>query len=231
MPQSYQVKQQCEPSYSTRLQTNMTAAPQAAVYSNIPPPTSSIVPPLHSMTSPAPEKFAQVQSAKPYAKTNYQDPNLMYSNLQVNAGPPRGVVKNSDGLIYSNIIHPPPTERNERHNLYSNLNMVQQGNMYANGEELPLPPPPLDLTAPTMFGTGDYVQCNVNTSFPPPPEDLPPPPSPVSSSYSELRRATDTGYPIGQDYQPYTMGSQVYIFFLDICIVCIFNFILDFLYL
>lgn len=89
-------------------------------------------------------------------------------------------------------------------------------------EELPLPPPPLDLTAPTIFGTGDYVQCNVNTSFPPPPEDLPPPPSPVSSSYSELRRATDTGYPIGQDYQPYTMGSQVklilffYSFFLYI---------------
>lgn len=212
VPQSYQVKQQCEPSYSTRLQTNATAAPQAAVYSNIPPPTSSMVPQLHSMINSAPEKFAQVQSAKPYVKNNYQDPNLMYSNLQVNAGPPRGVIKNSDGLIYSNIIHPPPTERNDRHNLYSNLNIVQQvpqGNVYANGgEEFPLPPPPLDLTAPAMFGTGDYVQCNVNTSFPPPPEDLPPPPSPVSSSYSELRRATDTGYPIGQDYQPYTMGSQ-----------------------
>lgn len=77
------------------------------------------------------------------------------------------------------------------------------------GDDLPPPPPPLDLTQAGL-GTADYVQCNVNTSFPPPPEDLPPPPSPVSSSYSELRRATDTGYPpMGQDYGGYTMGSQV----------------------
>lgn len=74
-----------------------------------------------------------------------------------------------------------------------------------SAEDLPPPPPPLELNAPLA----DYVQCNVNTSFPPPPEDLPPPPSPVSSSYSELRRATDTGYPVGQDYGAYTLGSQV----------------------
>lgn len=51
------------------------------------------------------------------------------------------------------------------------------------------PPPPLD-TMPTsslplslVAADGDYHQASE--------DDLPPPPSPVSSSYSELRRATD----------------------------------------
>lgn len=55
----------------------------------------------------------------------------------------------------------------------------------------------------------DYAPCTVNTNLPPPPDDFPPPPSPVSSSYSELRRATD---PIEQDgtgvYGGYGLGSQ-----------------------
>lgn len=117
-------------------------------------------------------------------------------------------------------MHPPPNTRDRgQQNLYSNLSMAQpqvQSRIYANGDDLPPPPPPLDLTQPLevntpgLIGSGDYAQCTVNpANFPPPPEDLPPPPSPVSSSYSELRRATDTGYPIGGEYAPYTMGSQV----------------------
>lgn len=44
-----------------------------------------------------------------------------------------------------------------------------------------LPPPP---------DPSEYLSCMPSNSFPSPPEELPPPPSPVSSSYSELRRAT-----------------------------------------
>lgn len=57
-------------------------------------------------------------------------------------------------------------------------------------DDLPPPPPK----------PSDY------NDFPPPPADLPPPPSPVSSSYSELRRATHH-YP--PDYGTYTPYSQV----------------------
>lgn len=68
-------------------------------------------------------------------------------------------------------------------------------------DDLPPPPPPLDMSS----GLADYAPCTVNTNLPPPPDDLLPPPSPVSSSYSELRRATQSG----PDYHNYSMGSQV----------------------
>ena len=45
------------------------------------------------------------------------------------------------------------------------------------------------------------------SDFPPPPTDLPPPPSPVSSSYSELRRATNLNSM--PDYATYAPSSQV----------------------
>lgn len=86
-------------------------------------------------------------------------------------------------------------------------------------EELPPPPPPPADSLDSQFGGG----------LPPPPDDLPPPPSsPVSSSYSELRRATDLrphaapAQPPPQSqvqsqaqggfypqYNPYVAGSQV----------------------
>lgn len=44
------------------------------------------------------------------------------------------------------------------------------------------------------------------SDFPPPPADFPPPPSPVSSSYSELRRATNSN----PDYATYAPSSQVF---------------------
>jgi len=63
-----------------------------------------------------------------------------------------------------------------------------------------LPPPPPE---PAEYSN----QCPA-PNFPPPPDDLPPPPSPVSSSYSELRRAT-----YQPNYQPeygtYGPSSQV----------------------
>ncbi|KAF2879958.1 hypothetical protein ILUMI_26213 [Ignelater luminosus] len=122
---------------------------------------------------------------KAYAKP---DQHVMYSNIQV------GQVRNNDGLIYSNLVHPPRDV-----NVYSNLPPAGSG-VYANGDDLPPPPPPPELTA----SAGDYAPCTVNTNLPPPPDDLPPPPSPVSSSYSELRRATLPG----QDYPNYGIGSQ-----------------------
>ncbi|CAG2059405.1 unnamed protein product, partial [Timema podura] len=63
-------------------------------------------------------------------------------------------------------------------------------------EDLPPPPPE----------PSDYNQCSA-PDFPPPPDDLPPPPSPVSSSYSELRRATYHSH-YQPDYGTYGPSSQ-----------------------
>lgn len=59
-----------------------------------------------------------------------------------------------------------------------------------------LPPPPLEIPAPLNLLHNDYQ---------PNEDDLPPPPSPVSSSYSELRRATDNTYPTMPNY---SLSSQ-----------------------
>lgn len=71
-------------------------------------------------------------------------------------------------------------------------------------DDLPPPPEP-----------SEYVSCVPGNSFPPPPEELPPPPSPVSSSYSELRRATyqtdfpSSNYP-ADIYGPSSQSSSTY---------------------
>lgn len=115
---------------------------------------------------------------------------VTYSNVHV------GGQRNQDGLIYSNLMHPP-----REGNVYSNLpSSAAYGNGEFYPEDLPPPPPPLDMSS----GLADYAPCTVNTNLPPPPDDLLPPPSPVSSSYSELRRATQPG----QDFHNYSMGSQ-----------------------
>lgn len=63
-----------------------------------------------------------------------------------------------------------------------------------------MPPPPLDIAATLNLVDNEY---HTQTSE----EDLPPPPSPVSSSYSELRRATDnTSYPSMPSY-PMSQGN------------------------
>ncbi|EFA05566.2 lipoma-preferred partner homolog isoform X1 [Tribolium castaneum] len=167
IPQSYPLKQPLEPSYSSRLQTSQ-------LYSNLPPQNTYA-------NLPRPQIKTTNLTPKPYTKPDH----VTYSNIQV------GQSRNADGLIYSNLVHPP-----REGNVYSN---VSQG-AYANGEDLPPPPPPLDLTA----NLGEYAPCTINTNLPPPPEDLLPPPSPVSSSYSELRRATQPG---AQEFN-YSLGSQ-----------------------
>ncbi|KAK7867242.1 hypothetical protein R5R35_000234 [Gryllus longicercus] len=88
--------------------------------------------------------------------------------------------------MYSNI----GARGSEVENTYSNVGAFGEN----NGALDDLPPPPLEPV--------DYGQC-CQSNFPPPPEDLPPPPSPVSSSYSELRRAT-----YQQDYGLLGRSSQ-----------------------
>lgn len=160
-------------------------------YSNLPNlrtqhgslPRSSPIPAPVSVT-PIPPMSSNLV---PKGYNRKPDQHVTYSNVQVG--------NRNDGLIYSNLRRPPP-----ENTVYSNL--PHTNNLYSNAgaDDLPPPPPPpVDTT-----GLADYGSCSMNISFPPPPEVLPPPPSPVSSSYSELRRATQPN----QDYNSYGIGSQ-----------------------
>ncbi|XP_043278757.1 thyroid receptor-interacting protein 6 [Venturia canescens] len=120
--------------------------------------------------------------------------NAVYSNVEPT--PPilqPALVNNGKDLIYSNIQWNRKSE-----NTYSNIPATD------NNEDLPPPPEPAEYT----------VGVTGNT-FPPPPEELPPPPSPVSSSYSELRRATyqsddlSKSYP-SDIYGPDSQSSSTY---------------------
>ncbi|XP_030747503.1 thyroid receptor-interacting protein 6-like [Sitophilus oryzae] len=228
IPQSYPLKKNVEPSYSSRIQSNQ-------FYSNLPPnnhshysntatlnssnklnlhnsnyanlprtiddqaeysrsvsalsnnslPRSSVSYGTGYATKNTSSVSTLNSTPKPY-DGNKSD--VAYSNIQIQPS------RNRDGLIYSNLAHPSSDRA-----VYSNL--PQDGVTYSNGDDFPPPPPPLDLSS----GLGDYAPCTVNTNLPPPPDDLLPPPSPVSSSYSELRRATQPG----SDFHNYSMGSQV----------------------
>ncbi|KAL3270782.1 hypothetical protein HHI36_021306 [Cryptolaemus montrouzieri] len=214
IPQSYPLKHSVEPSYSSRLSTN------SAVYSNLSNDSDISHTYVNSRRLSANQGIPQQQryqntyanlprdderytpqyvgsspSPRPAVGQrgygNKQD-HVTYSNVHV------GNRGNPEALIYSNLMHPPRGGGS----VYGNLSSGPPPPPYGNGgaEDLPPPPPPLDITA----NLGDYQPCTVNTNLPPPPEDLIPPPSPVSSSYSELRRATRPG----QDYNTYGMGSQ-----------------------
>ncbi|XP_049824767.1 thyroid receptor-interacting protein 6 isoform X2 [Aethina tumida] len=204
IPQSYPLKQTVEPSYSSRLQS-------AQVYSNVPPQS-------HYSNAPLGPKYQDSNYANFNQYSNlpraYNQNATLPSGAVLSAGnkrttpinmAPKGYAKpsevtysnvqtqrNQDGLIYSNLIHPP-----REPNVYSNM-PPPPVNSYSN-DDLPPPPPPLDLCS----NMAEYSPCSVNTNLPPPPDDLMPPPSPVSSSYSELRRATQPE----QDFHNYG-GSQ-----------------------
>ncbi|KAG5869343.1 hypothetical protein JTB14_022591 [Gonioctena quinquepunctata] len=127
----------------------------------------------------------QNHDSKSYSKPDH----VTYSNIQS-----MEQSRNPDALVYSNLVHP----RSDRSNVYCNL--PSKNSSYANMDDLPPPPPPLDMSS----NMADYAPCTVSMTLPPPPEDLLPPPSPVSSSYSELRRATQSE----QDFHNYGLGSQ-----------------------
>lgn len=197
VPYSHSVKQAAEPLYSSRL----PSANSSLLYSNVPTPSHT-----HSFSNSSTLPIGQRGNYSMYANvsnlrtspnnlnetstipisSNFvpkaytkPDQHVLYSNIQV-------APRSNEPLIYNNLPH------STRETVYSNI----PGDVYTNGtDDLPPPPPPLEVM-------NDYAPCTVNTNLPPPPEDLPPPPSPVSSSYSELRRAT-----LPEDYPNY-LGSQ-----------------------
>ncbi|XP_022902717.1 thyroid receptor-interacting protein 6 isoform X2 [Onthophagus taurus] len=160
--------------------------PGSGQYSNLPPPPPPITP-AQSQTgsvSGSVRGSPQTVSTSGFGNTNFvpkgynkKPEQVTYSNVQV------GGFRGGERSIYSNV-----------QGVYNNV-----GSLYANGEDLPPPPPPVQPS-----NLPEYTPCTVNTNFPPPPDDFPPPPSPVSSSYSELRRATQPS----QDYNNYGMGSS-----------------------
>uniref|UniRef100_A0A1B6DVF7 LIM zinc-binding domain-containing protein n=2 Tax=Hemiptera TaxID=7524 RepID=A0A1B6DVF7_9HEMI len=106
--------------------------------------------------------------------------SVTYSNIEPYKPEQARYRKADSQALYSNISNNPT---------YSNIGT------YANiVDDLPPPPP-----EPVEYG-----------DFPPPPADLPPPPSPVSSSYSELRRATHHYQPEYGTYAPSSQGSLTY---------------------
>lgn len=115
-----------------------------------------------------------------YLYSNVPPMKMNYQNTDYNKPyrPPANV-RSGDTRLYSNVLPPGGTNH-----VYSNVGLYGSN----PNEELP-PPPPQDMQSGGGGGPGSgYIECN------PAIEDMPPPPSPVSSSYSELRRATDTGY-------------------------------------
>lgn len=190
VPQSYSVKQTVEPSFSSRLQSSSSNP-----YYNLPPSNPSAVPFNTYSNVATPDsslQYTNVWPSSPSSVSSIPRSNLsISSNSSVQNLVPKAYSKPEQHVTYSNIQTSPQT-RNRDGLIYTNL--IHPSPVYTNGEDLPPPPPPLE-----------YTPCTVNTNFPPPPDELPPPPSPVSSSYSELRRATQPN----QDFSSYGMGSQV----------------------
>ncbi|XP_055383928.1 paxillin-B-like isoform X2 [Condylostylus longicornis] len=106
--------------------------------------------------------------------------------------------QNDQDIVYSNIMH--------SSNPLGKYNVHGEKNIYTNIQYNPdLPPPPIktsndngrpsisNLSTPSEMSSGleYYNQQQQNSSISGIEEEFPLPPSPVSSSYSELRRATD----------------------------------------
>ncbi|KAK2705500.1 lipoma-preferred partner homolog isoform X2 [Artemia franciscana] len=114
---------------------------------------------------------------------------------------------------YSNVVFPPPPPPPAypgTQNTYSNINNYNAvGDIRAtDGVDEDLPPPP------PLPDQGTYTSDSSVNFPPPPPEEFMSPPSPVSSSYSELRKATGQGLspkfppPYGAGYVTYQAPSD-----------------------
>ncbi|XP_055857914.1 lipoma-preferred partner homolog isoform X3 [Episyrphus balteatus] len=104
--------------------------------------------------------------------------------------------KENDPLnVYSNINHKQQAQAfgavagNDNLTTATNNFIYSNVNFENNVDDLPPPPPPPPLEISTALNITDPLEYNNQCSVTD--EDIPPPPSPVSSSYSELRRATD----------------------------------------
>ncbi|KAK9507564.1 hypothetical protein O3M35_007392 [Rhynocoris fuscipes] len=126
------------------------------------------------------------------------------------------------GPIYSNIPsypHQTSKQENSSNNTYSNAEMFNKSSLYRKAE--PQAPVYSNISNNNTYNNvpsyanideippmPEIVDYN---DFPPPPADFPPPPSPVSSSYSELRRATHSNtLPDYGTYAPSSQGSSAY---------------------
>lgn len=239
VPQSYTIKAASIPSYSTVLNNAGSNEKPSNIYMNSPTPYAPLNLEKNDFTSSTatngnkPTKFYQNnenfytnQTEEKFdSKYNYDDKHF-YSNVDNMSGQQQqqqqqvpdnrsgGAVKNA---VYSNVESTMPisishSSKKEKDLVYSNIKWNPKSeNTYCNvpaghnADDLPPPPEPTE-----------YVHCLPGSSFPPPPpEELPPPPSPVSSSYSELRRATyqndysSGNYP-NDIYGPSSQSSSTY---------------------
>lgn len=208
VPKSCQIKQPCEPSYSTILQQNNYEAALAAAavaarrtanntYSNVSiqqqqPPTKQQTVQYEITNRALPPNTNEFIPGRIYENQKMSINNVLKPVNDLPPPPPPPPADDEPNLhIYSNTF---PTKKqealpNNNHNankstsIYSNIS-------FENSQNYNRLPPPLDVQI-----TQNYQQEE---------EEFPPPPSPVSSSYSELRRATDSDrYPpiYGQPHQ------------------------------
>lgn len=148
---------------------------------------------------PKPKK-PQPQVPKSYQLSGACEPS--YSVPLQTAAPETKRSGTNSGPVYSNIL--PVTASEPGDNVYSNIEpTMPMQHLYSNLEPYSkthiiddLPPPPPE--------PADYGTCGANLS-----DEFPPPPSPVSSSYSELRRATNYQPDFGT-YAPPSQGSSTY---------------------
>ncbi|XP_012530479.1 thyroid receptor-interacting protein 6 isoform X3 [Monomorium pharaonis] len=235
-PKKSQPQSPSVPSYSTVLNNTSTSDKSPNLYMNAPSPYVPLdIKNDFSQMAPAnggkeaskiyqnDNLYVHQPEEKFEPKYRYDEKNY-YSNIGNMPAPQVPVVTDNranracTNAVYSNIEPPVPTvgayeypyEMNKEI-IYSNIQWnPKTENTYCNvpaahgADDLPPPPEP-----------SEYVSCIPGNSFPPPPDELPPPPSPVSSSYSELRRATyQTDFPSGNYpadiYGPSSQSSSTY---------------------
>lgn len=184
---------------------SLQGSPSRKVGPAVPPKPSKkatpLVPKSYSLNGPCEPSYSiPLQSG---GSTSPDKPGVpLYTNL-LHSQSPGMIGRMNNTATYSNL---PETQGQAVYsNTYSNYPSFQQTSR-TTASEMPPPPEPTNPPPP------DEVQETL-------PEDLPPPPSPVSSSYSELRRATyqpgyqpsyppsfPSNYP--PDYSTYGSSSQ-----------------------
>ncbi|XP_068984158.1 thyroid receptor-interacting protein 6 [Bombus flavifrons] len=232
IPQSYTIKAASVPSYSTVLNNSGQNEKSSNLYVNSPSPYVPLNIEKNDFSLPSTangkdvpknyqnnENFYVHQSDEKFEPKYGYDEKNHYSNIGNMPAPQVPVEDHSRStrnIVYSNIDPPisipvNKTAKTEKDIIYSNIQWNSKPeNTYCNipsalnNDDLPPPPEP-----------SEYVPCVPGSSFPPPPEELPPPPSPVSSSYSELRRATyQTDFPPdnypNDIYGPSSQSSSTY---------------------
>ncbi|XP_014615204.1 PREDICTED: thyroid receptor-interacting protein 6 isoform X1 [Polistes canadensis] len=233
IPQSYSIKTAPMPSYSTVLNNTGINEKSTNLYMNSPSPYVPMNMEKNDFNIPTltngketvklyqnNENFYVHQTKEKFEPKYGYDEKNYYSNVGNLPAPQVPVEDRNDrstnSAVYSNVESPSPIsvpaqKKTEKDIIYSNIQWNPKSeNTYSNippshtNDDLPPPPEP-----------SEYVACIPGNSFPPPPEELPPPPSPVSSSYSELRRATyQTDFPAGNYpndiYGPSSQSSSTY---------------------